>query len=315
MSKKFEGFGGDRPVYGDNNSGGGGGGSKFRVKGHRLYEAVNGGKDQKKISFLKLDYGEKHRPVTVLDPEVKFASRLHKKFFHDGTFENYVTCRSALGDPRGCPLCAPLLRRKVQSWIKENPNKEMAKCPKQSWVWYAFMTAISHHEFIPDEGNNKGKVYTDFRCMAMISSSSYEDFESEEEVRGGLRLGRFLVSRGTKPMAAGIGGKWIYKERITENDLIDTVSEAAARYKLPAEQYIEPYDYKTILSPMTYDKMLELAQSIADADGYDLEDLNPDDVMNLKSGGTGVGSSSTKRPARQLADAGTGDDSEEDIPF
>lgn len=245
--KTYKGSGGERPSFDKKTSGGGG---NFVKKGFRLYEDILDD-ERKNVVPLGVDKGERDRPVVVLDDDLDFAVRMHKGFKHDGTWQNFVVCRSNV-DAAGCPICDVL---------KERDNRRFS--------WLLCATVIDFKPWSPTTGKNAGKVYGPFRRLVMIPSSEAEGFEAQgEDLDKGWRGACFKVSRSDKDKALRIGDRWIYDHRkgnIGDSDLIDSLEEAAENYGLPVEQFIRPFDYEKVLAPPSYDDALEIAEAIKGA--------------------------------------------------
>lgn len=259
--KSYRGSGGARPSFDATPKKSFG---SFQKKGFRLYEDVQDG-ERKVVVPLGLDKGERDRPIVVLDEDLDFAVRMHKGFRHDGTWQNFVVCRSNV-DAAGCPVCDVL---------KERDNRRFS--------WLLCATVIDFKPWSPTTGKNAGKVYGPFRRLVMIPSSEAEGFEAQgEDLEGGWRGACFKVSRSDKDKALRIGDRWIYDHRkgnMSDDELLSRVEESAERYGLSAEEFIRPFDYEKILAPPSYDDALEIAEAIKGSP------LGKEEESPFKSGG------------------------------
>lgn len=255
----------------------GGGNKNWEVRGYRLYEETKnkeGEPSQKKISDFKCEKGERNRRVIILDKTFDFAVYLHKGFKHDGTWANMVVCRKGLDDDRGCPLCKVL---------------------EKNASWHLCGTIIDQDGFTPTEGKNKGVKYENLRRLLLIPEQVSETFETiGEDIDGGQRGAHFKVTRSEDDKSLRIGNDWRYDYKtgkMSEQGMLDEFEDSAARHGLSVESFAQPIDYDTVLKPVSYERMLEIANDVARGLGMEVS-----------------------RPA-SLATAGTDDDEEEALPF
>lgn len=194
--------------------------------------------------------GGKDKPILMLDPKGdRFVCRIHNFIGPDGKKGSMVRCIMK-SEPRGCPVCEAL-------------GKE--------GTWYWVLTGIDQSKFIPKDGQNKGKVYTNFRKLVLVTSQYYDDMRAiEEKEPNGWRGRTFDVSRSEDTKSYKIGTQW-YPTNAgaarTDEQLHEELSEAAAAYGLPVDEFCAPVDYDRVLKKPTFEEAKKIAAAIAGVSG------------------------------------------------
>lgn len=257
----FRGDGGPPPEKGS-------GGGNFDDPMFSIYEDIQKPNKEGEIKTVKkrvktwtVPKGGKDKPILMLDrnDQDRFACMIHEFKGPDGKLGSIVRCVSKAYPDKGCPFCEAI------EVLAEKSTDRYPPRAKPSWVWC--LTGIDRSKFIPDEGKNKGKVYTDFRRLVMVTSKQYEDMSSlEEKEPGGWRGRTFDVSRSDENFAPKIGSQWYPTNPgnpMTDEDLHAEFAERAKDYGLTPEQFCEPFDYEKLLPLYSYEEACALAAKIS----------------------------------------------------
>lgn len=218
-------------------------------------ETITKTKDGKQVQYQQrlkpwfVRRSGKDKPITMLDPTgPRFTVRLHVFVGPDGKKGSMVR---AIKDPRGDPIAQAL---------------------GSDGTWYWVLTGIDRSKFIPQDGSNKGKVYTNFRRLVLVTAQQYDDMVGiEEKDPDGWRGRNFDVSREASQTSYKIGTTWYPTSKMTDAEMHEQFAEAAEHYGLTVEQFCSPVDYATILKPPTYEEALKIAQRL---EGVSSEDVN-----------------------------------------
>lgn len=276
----------------------GGGGFANTKPAYHLVEKVNGnaGVELKMVRPLKLGPGEKDRPVLTLDNftslDDAYSVNLHI-FNLRGTKDNVVVCPRSESDDRPCPICEVL-----------------NKAPS----WYVVLSGIDRSKWSPDKGKNKGVVYTDNRRLVLITNTWTQRMTLNAERAKGWRGSLWDVSR-SKPVeerkdgvvkmsfkdSPRVGDVWFLNKKYKEEELRSEFEAAAAKYGLPVEAFIKPFDYDFMLKAKDHKQLMAIANDVRQ-DGSALKDQNTsggsDDGADDEGGAdAGVSSAAGGEPA------------------
>lgn len=247
----------------------GAGGFANTKPSHHLVEKVTGptGPELKMVRPIKLRPGEKDRPVLTLDNftslEDAYSVNLHI-FNLKGTKDNVVVCPRSEADDRPCPICEVL-------------NKTPS--------WYVVLTGIDRSKWSPDKGKNKGVVYTDNRRLILITQTWMQRMTMNAERANGWRGSLWDVSRSKPTEERGkdgstklsfkdsprVGDVWFFSKKLTDEEMRSEFEQAAAKYGLPVETFIKPFDYDFMLRPKDHKQLLAIANELRQ-DGSALKD-------------------------------------------
>lgn len=259
----FAGDGGPPPE-----SKGGGGGSKDDPM-FSLYETITVKnkegelKDfQKRIKTWYVKKGGKDKPILMLDPNTadRFTTLIHEFTGPDGKMGSLVRCisKSDEGVVKGCPICDAL-----EVFISGGGGGQWAKS-EPKWAWC--LTGIDRSKWSPTEGKNKGKVYTDFRRLVLITAQQYKDMESLEEKEPlGWRGRTFDVTRNDEKTSYKTGTQWYPTNpgaAMTDEAMQAEFAERAADYGLTVEQFTAPFVYDDLLPLLSYEEALKIGAKI-----------------------------------------------------
>lgn len=238
----------------------GGGGFTNTKPIYHLSEKVvtSKGAELKMVRPIKLRPGEKNRPLVTLDDftsmDDAYSVNLHI-FNLKGTKDNVAVCPRSESDDRACPICGVL-----------------NKAPS----WYVVLTAIDRSKWSPDKGKNKGVVYTDNRRLVLITQTWMQRMTMNAERSNGWRGANWEVSR-SKPVeerkdgqvranfkdSPRVGDVWFYtNKKFNEEQLRSEFEQAAAKYGLPVEAFVKPFDYDFVLRPKDHKQLMVIANEL-----------------------------------------------------
>jgi len=241
---------------------GGGGGFKSSKPTYYLSEKVAGkaGTELKLVRGLKINIEEKDRPVVTLDALTSlddcYTTNLHVFNLGD-TKDNMVVCSKTENDPRPCPVC--LVFNKPPSW-------------------FACLTCIDRSKWSPPDGKNKDIVYTDNRRLVLIALSRKPTMQLYVDKAKGVRGSKFTISRSKPEEKVGkngakyvsfqnsprIGDLWFPEGKMTEEEMKKDFEGAAAKYGLPVETFIKPFDYDFLLKAKDHKQLMAIANAVKD---------------------------------------------------
>ena len=244
----FAGDGGPPPPPGQ-------GSGRRREAMYGFDETITKTKDGKQVQYKQrlktwfVPRSGKDKPILMLDPAgPRFTVRLHVFIGPDGKKGSMV--RAIPKEPRGDPIAQAL---------------------GSEGTWYWVLTGIDRSKFIPSEGSNKGKVYTNFRRLVLVTSQQYNDMVTiEEKDPEGWRGRNFDVSREASQTSYKIGTTWYPGSKMTDEEMYAEFAEAAENYGLPVEEFCAPVDYAKILKAPTYEEALKIAAAIEGTSGEDV---------------------------------------------
>lgn len=240
---------------------GGGGGFQNKKPVYHLVEKVKGkggAPELKLVRGLKINIDERDRPVVTLDSITSlddcYTCNLHV-FNLRGTKDNMVVCPKTEADPRPCPIC--LVLNKAPSW-------------------FACLTGIDRSKWSPPEGKNKDIVYTDNRRLVLISQTRKPPMQLIIEKAKGVRGRKWDISRskpeeetrrdGSKGLSfknsPRIGDLWFNTGVMTEEEMKKEFEQAASKYGLALEQFVQPFDYEFMLKPKDNKQLVAIANDI-----------------------------------------------------
>ena len=258
--------------------------------GFRFYERLANGKN-KIVRFLSLNFdkttssGEKNVDVLILDEadpsvgdEWQPSIRIHERFRYNGSWDNYVVCRSET--PEGCLLDVALQEAHTHApWCKvplDEANPKEGECTRlgkpqnRKGVWRWVATGIKLQPYTVKSGPNAGKVIPYTRCLILAGEEQYKTLLTYRKAWNGLRGRVFSVSRSNSKFSPRIGETWDPKSHMTDEEMLDKFADAAADYGLSVEDYCRPFDYERILTLPTAAEMERIAQWVAGERGVDL---------------------------------------------
>lgn len=213
--------------------------SKFEGPVYVLEEQVGDG--TKKVVPFMIKQGTQDVPVVVLDSnDLDYAVLMHSRFKLNGSWSNYVVCTKK-SDPKGCPVCA----------VAEKPSQ-----------WFLCGSLIDRSKWTIPNGKNKGQVRTDQRRLLLITASQVDTMEM---IGGKIKTWRgasFDVGRSEDQKSPRIGSNWFFTSHMSEQDILETFEGAAATYGYTPEQYTAPFDYESILKPLSYKELTKIAEEI-----------------------------------------------------
>jgi hypothetical protein len=240
----------------------GGGGFKNTKPTYHLAEKVTGknGAELKLVRGLKIQVEEKDRPVVTLDNikslDDAYTTNLHIFNLRD-TKDNMVVCPKTEADPRPCPICTVF-----------------NKAP----TWFVCLTCVDQSKWSPSEGKNKGVVYTNNRRLVLISNPRKPTMQLYIDKATQVRGAKFTISRSKPSKEIGrdgqeylsyknsprIGDLWFPSGLMTEELLKKEFEEAASKYGLSVEKFVQPFDYEFLLKPKDHKQLLAIANDIKD---------------------------------------------------
>ena len=240
--RKFSGPGGPPPPPSYNNDSSD---KTFERNPFYFYELF--GDKELQIKPFYIYYGERKNVVMLDKGNDSYSIMVHARFFYNKKFDNYAICRAKV-DSKGCPLCDQV----------GDPS------------WFTVKTLIDRSVFVPKDGQNKGKEYTDFRRLLLIPRACIETFfeledDPEEGVNGDWRGMIVKVRRASKESnnkSPRIGGSWSPRSRMSEEDMITAFESIATEKEVPVENYISPVNYDEVFNPYDYESMLSLAEEL-----------------------------------------------------
>lgn len=238
MSSNFKGTGGPPPTPATGNAG-----SRGKRTEYGLVEkvTVNGAVKEKKVTPFMLKPGGSVELVTLDAVECfDYSVDLHSRFKMNGSFNNHAVCIAKL-DERGCPLCEAL--------------EERGK-------WFAVGTVLDGSEWKIPSGKRKDEIITHQRRLLLVNNRQLEGFKRLGTKLRGLRGEIFDVSREIDQKSARIGSQWIPTTKLTEAEMIEKYSKAAAQYGLSPEKYIQPFNYEEVLAPKSYEELTRIASMV-----------------------------------------------------
>jgi len=205
-----------------------------------------------RVKTWYVSVGGKDKPILMLDPMGDhYTCRIHVFIGPDGKKGSMVRC-IAKSNPKGCPNCEAL-------------GKE--------GTWYYVLTGIDQSKFIPNSGSNKGKVYTNFRRLVLVTSQQYDDMKSlEKKEPGGWRGRTFDVSRSEDTKSYKIGSQWYPTNAgaaMTDEEIHAMLDEAAASYGLSVEDFCTPLNLDVVLKKPSFEEAVKIAKAIEGAAGAD----------------------------------------------
>jgi hypothetical protein len=214
------------------------------------------------VKQLKLRPGTKNQPILTLDDFSKmddaYSINIHM-FNLRGTKDNIIVCPKTATDPRPCPLCEVL-------------NKDPS--------WYVCLTGIDRNKYVFDKKDRvtgqMGKItYTDLRRLVLITQTWTQRMDVNADRASGWRGSHFEVSR-SEPVtetrngvestsfkdSPRIGDVWYFTEKYDEEKLKSEFEKAAATYGIPVEQFVQPFDYETLLKAKSHEELVRIANDI-----------------------------------------------------
>jgi hypothetical protein len=219
---------------------------------------------EKRIKTWYVKKGAKDKPILLLDSNAKdrFACKIHEFQGPDGKMGSIIRCVSAAYPEQGCPICDAL-----EAYIEGGGGGQWAKSAP-SWVWC--LTGIDRSTWSPDKGKNKGKVYTDFRRLVLVTAQQYKDMETlEEKEPNGWRGRTFDVTRSDDKTSYKIGTQWYPTNpgaAMTDEQMHAEFAKRAEEYGLAVEEFCAPFDYDVLLPLLSYEDAVKAGARIRGTD-------------------------------------------------
>ncbi len=227
---------------------------------------------QNRIKTWYVPVGGRDKPLLMLDPKGdRYIILLHDFVGPDGKKGSMVRCISK-SESRGCPICTAL-------------GKE--------GVWYWCLTAIDQSKWIPNEGKNKGKVYTNNRKLVLVTSQQYDDMQRlEEKEPSGWRGRTFDVTRSNDSKSYKIGTQWYPTNAgspLTDEQMHAELAEAAATYGMSVVEFCKPINYELVLKRPSFEEAVKIAQALEGSSqdgGGDQDDQGEGDSSEIPTSDT-----------------------------
>jgi len=214
-------------------------GSRFKKLEYVLSEKV--GETQKKVSPFLVRLNSEVTGTTLDEKPFEFSVRMHQGVKINNSFSNNIVCISQFSK-KGCPVC--------------DATGEKGK-------WFTAGTILDGSEWEIPSGKNKGRVIKDQRRLLLVNARQLEAMKKLVSKFTPWRGREWSISRGTDQKTPRIGDMWLPNGNpLTEAQLAERYSKAAADYGTTVEKYLTPFNYDEVLKPMSFEELEQVAAQI-----------------------------------------------------